>query len=170
MGLLEYQQFAVETAKSAGDELLKYYGNLSSVESKSTDIDLVTIADKSSERIIIEHIRSQYPKHDIVTEETNLQQKNSDYRWVIDPLDGTTNFVHSLPIFAVSYWVYNLKNETIVGVVYNPVYDKCFWSIKGGGSFLNKDQITVSSINQLSDALLVTGFPYIHDNLWYDSF
>ena len=169
MNLLEYKQFAVETAKKAGEELLKFYGKLSSVESKSTQIDLVTIADTSSEKLILEQIHSVYPNHDIITEESHIDQKHSDFRWVIDPLDGTTNYVHTLPIFAVSIGL-QYKEETIVGVVYNPVYEKCFSATKGSGAFLNDDIITVSSVDQFSDSLLVTGFPYKHDKFWHDSF
>ena len=169
MNFLEYKNFAIEFSKKAGSELLKYYGNLSSFESKSTNVDLVTIADKLSENIIIKEIKSHFPDHDIITEETHMLLKNADYRWVIDPLDGTTNFVHSLPIFAVSIGL-QYKEETIVAVVYNPVYDKCFWSIKDSGAYLNKNPISVSTVNKLSESLLVTGFPYKHDQIWHDSF
>ena len=129
--------FSIETAKQAGSILMQHFGKISSVERKSTDIDLLTIADTESEAYILDRIKSAYPQHHIIAEESNLIKGNSDYRWVIDPLDGTTNFVHNLPIFAVSMGL-QYKEETILGVVYNPAAHKCFWAEKNGGAFLNE--------------------------------
>ena len=114
-------------------------------------------------------INSTYPDHHIIAEESNQIQGNSDFRWVIDPLDGTTNFVHSLPIFAVSMGL-QYNEETILGVVYNPVADKCFYAEKNTGAFLNDKPIHITSTNTLSNSLLVTGFPYIHDDSYEKSF
>ena len=127
--------FAIETAKSAGKILLNHFGEISSFNHKSTDIDLVTIADTESESYIVKQIQSKYPKHQIIAEESALKKGCSDYQWIIDPLDGTTNFVHNLPIFAVSIGL-QYKQETIAAVVYNPAAEKCFWAKKNKGAFL----------------------------------
>ena len=98
-----------------------------------------------------------------------MKDNNSDFRWVIDPLDGTTNFVHNLPIFAVSIGL-QYKEKTILGVVYNPAADKMFYASNNNGAYLNEEIINISSSNTLSDSLIVTGFPYIHDKKWDISF
>ena len=165
----EMFEFAKNTAKEAGNILMKHFGNIELIERKSTDIDLLTIADLETEAFILKKIHSFYPDHHIIAEESDLTKGNSDYRWVIDPLDGTTNFVHNLPIFAVSMGL-QYNEETILGVVYNPAADKCFYAEKNNGAFLNGDSIRITSTNTLSDSLLVTGFPYIHDNKWEINF
>jgi len=161
--------FAIQTAKGAGAILMEYFGNISSYEHKSTSIDLLTIADTQSEAFILNEIKTNFPDHHIIAEESASIAKSSDYRWVIDPLDGTTNFVHNLPIFAVSIGL-QYKDETIVGVVYNPSADKCFWAEKNGGAFLNGEAIHSTSTNTLSNSLLVAGFPYINDDRWSKGF
>ena len=103
----DFLKFAINTAKKAGKIQMKYFGNISSLEKKSTNIDLLTEADKESELFIINQITSSYPIHSILSEEYGNINNNSRYRWVIDPLDGTTNFVHQLPIFAVSIGLQN---------------------------------------------------------------
>ena len=162
-------EFAIKTAKEAGNILLQHFGNITSMECKSTDIDLLTIADTESEEFIKKEIYSIYPDHQIIAEETTIRERNSNYKWVIDPLDGTTNFVHNLPIFAVSIGLQH-KEETIVGVVYNPAADKCFSAEKNCGAFLNGKPIHITSTNTLGNSLLVTGFPYIHDHIWEKGF
>jgi len=161
--------FAIQTAKGAGAILMEYFGNISSYEHKSTSIDLLTIADTQSEAFILNEIKTNFPDHHIIAEESASIAKSSDYRWVIDPLDGTTNFVHNLPIFAVSICL-QYKDETIVGVVYNPAADKCFWAEKNGGAFINGEAIHITSTNTLSNSLLVTGFPYTHNDRWIKGF
>jgi len=161
--------FSLQTAREAGRILMSHYGNLNKVEQKSSAIDLVTAADLASEKFIIKEIQSYYPCHDIMTEETPVNSLNADFLWVIDPLDGTTNFVHQLPIFAVSMGL-QYKGRTIVGVVYNPAVDKLYHAVEKQGAFLNGESITPSSTNTLSDSLLVTGFPYTHDDDWHHGF
>ncbi len=161
--------FAIQTAKGAGAILMEHFGNISSYEQKSTPIDLLTIADTKSEAFIVNEIKTTFPDHHIIAEESAAVENNSDYRWVIDPLDGTTNFVHSLPIFAVSIGL-QYKGKTIVGVVYNPSANKCFFAEKNGGAFLNGEAIHITSTNTLSNSLLVTGFPYTHDDSWSKGF
>lgn len=162
-------KFAIQTAKGAGSILMEHFGRISSYEHKSTSIDLVTIADTQAESYIIGEINKSFPDHHIIAEESNTIDNNSEYRWVIDPLDGTTNFVHNLPIFAVSIGL-QYKEETIVAVVYNPAVDKCFWAEKNGGAFLNGDSIQITSTNTLGNSLLATGFPYAHDDRWSKCF
>ena len=128
---------------------MSYFGNLDSIKNKSTSIDLVTEADLKSEEFLVKSIQNKYPNHSIITEESDLQDKNSDFRWVIDPLDGTTNFVHNLPIFAVSIGL-QYKEKTILGVVYNPAADKCFHAEINKGAYLNNNKISISSSNTLS--------------------
>ena len=164
-----FLEFARKTAKEAGDILLKHFGEISYIERKSSDIDLVTVADTESETYILEKISSIYPDHQIIAEESALTKGSSDYRWVIDPLDGTTNFIHNLPIFAVSIGL-QFEEETILGVVHNPAADKCFFAEKDRGAFLNDRPIYVTSTNTLIESLLVTGFPYIHDDRWGKGF
>ena len=161
--------FSIETAQQAGSILMQHFGKISSVDRKSTNIDLLTIADTESEAYILDRIKATHPQHHIIAEESDLTKGNSDYRWVIDPLDGTTNFVHNLPIFAVSMGL-QYKEETILGVVYNPAANKCFWAEKNGSAYLNDKPIHITSTNTLSISLLVTGFPYIHDDNWERSF
>ena len=165
----QYLDFTREIAFESGKVLNNYFGNIKSINKKTTSIDLVTEADLSSERILIDKIQKKYPNHTIITEESHLKDKNSDFRWIIDPLDGTTNFVHNLPIFAVSIGL-QYKEKTILGVVYNPAADKMFYASNNNGAYLNEKIINTSSSNTLSDSLIVTGFPYIHDDRWDVSF
>ena len=145
---------------------MAYFGKISAVDSKSSQIDLVSKADLESNEHIIDEIQSVYPEHSILSEETDEYLGTSNYQWIIDPLDGTTNFVHNLPIFSCSIGL-KKNNQTILGVVYNPAAQKCFYAEKGKGAFLNENQIYVTSSNTLGKCLLVTGFPYKH-NLKYD--
>ena len=169
MNQTEMLEFDKTTAKCAVAILMQHFGMISTVERKSTHIDLVTIADTQSESFILNQIKAAYPLHHIIAEESAIVENNSDYRWVIDPLDGTTNFVHNLPIFAVSIGL-QYKDETIVAVVYNPAADKCFWAEKNSKAYLNGDPIHTTLTNTLSYSLLVTGFPYSHDERWEKGF
>ena len=162
-------EFAKATAKEAGSILMTHFGKISTIERKSTDIDLVTLADTESETFILDKIKKTYPQHHIITEESVIVKNNAEYCWVIDPLDGTTNFVHNLPIFAVSIGIQHNK-ETIAAVIYNPAVHKCFFAEKNGGAFLNDEPIHITSTNTLINSLLVTGFPYVHDNRWEKGF
>ena len=166
----DFLKFAIKIAKEAGKIQMSYFENYGSVSKKSTNIDLVTRADIESEEYIIKEIQKQFPKHSILSEEKGELQSNSDYLWVIDPLDGTTNFAHNLPIFAVSIALVKKNSSAICGVVYNPAVNKCFYAEKNKGAFLNKSKINISSSKALSDSLLATGFPYIHDSFYDLSF
>ena len=128
------------------------------------ETNLVTEIDRKSEQIIIEKIKLRFPNHDFIGEESGRHEVKSDYRWVIDPLDGTTNFTHGLPIFSVSIGLEH-NGEIIVGVVYDPNLDELFTAEKGKGARLNNQRIEVSKTSKLIESLIVTGFPYdIHNN------
>jgi len=165
----EFLEFTIDIAKQAGKIQNKYFGEILDFDTKSTNIDLVTIADQQSELLIIDKIKKQFPTHSILAEENGLIDNESDYMWVIDPLDGTTNFSHNLPIFAVSIALVKNK-KTICGVVYNPAADKCFYAENNKGAFLNDKLIKHSSSKTLSESLIATGFPYLHDKKYDISF
>ncbi len=149
----------IEIAKEAGGEIARFYKGNFAIEFKTNKSDLVTAADKASEKKIIELIEKDFPEHNILTEEREFVNKHSDYTWVIDPLDGTTNFAHGLPIFSVSIGV-TRGNETLFGTVYDVTRDKVYYAEKGAGAFENGKQLRVSSNGDLEQSLLVTGFPY----------
>ena len=153
--------FAIETARQAGSILLEKFGRKINI-SKKGEIDLVTEADLASEKLIIERIKSHYPKHSILAEESGesiIQGGDSSFKWVIDPLDGTTNFAHGYPCFCVNIAL-ERDGEIIVGVTFDPTRDELFAAEKGGGATLNNKPIRVSETAKLSEALIVTGFPY----------
>jgi myo-inositol-1(or 4)-monophosphatase len=129
------------------------------IDAKSTGIDLVTEIDKQSEEMIIEGIMQRYPGHRILAEETGLGGGQSDYLWIIDPLDGTTNYAQGLPIFAISIAL-EYQGETVLGVVYAPVLEQMFTAIKGHGAYLNDVRLQVSSKTEMIESVLATGFPY----------
>lgn len=153
----EFLRFGVRCAIKAGKELMRYYGSASARE--KARLDIVTEADLSSEKVIIESIRSRYPEHGILAEESGDNNKESDYRWVIDPLDGTVNFFHSYPLFSVSIALEYCK-EPNMGVIYNPYTRELYTAEKDKGAFLNNKRIGVSDNSSLKDALLFTGFTH----------
>ncbi len=129
------------------------------VETKSSVVDLVTEVDHYSEQCLITALHHAYPHHAILSEEQGRQIGFSEYLWVIDPLDGTTNYAQGLPIFSISIAL-QYRGETIMGVVYVPVLDQMFTSIQGQGAFLNGMPIAVAQKTELEQCLLATGFPY----------
>ena len=149
---------------------MSYFGNISSIKKKSTNIDLLTNADIESEKFIISEIKKTYPTHSIISEESNKINNDSKYTWIIDPLDGTTNFVHNLPIFAVSIALLKRDSDIQCGVVFNPAANKCFYAEKDKGAFLNNKNISTTSTSKLDESLLATGFPYLHDDKYDLSF
>ena len=122
------------------------------------DADLVTAADKASEKLITDRIRQQFPGHDLFGEEGTRTDTGSEYRWYIDPLDGTTNFAHGFPVFCVSLGL-EFRGELIAGVVYDPTRDELFAAAKGSGTFLNGERVQVSKVSNLAETLTGTGFP-----------
>ncbi len=149
---------AEHAARSTGNILLKHLGQPLDVEFKG-DVDLVTRVDRLSEETIVNIIRGAYPDHQILAEEGTNHGGDSEYRWIIDPLDGTTNYAHSFPCFAVSIGL-EAAGKMVAGVVYDPVRNECFTAIDGNGAYLNGNPIRVSDIYNLDRALLATGFPY----------
>jgi len=152
--------FAIETAREAGQILLEKFGRKINI-SKKGDINLVTEADLASEKLIIERIRSHYPKHSVLAEESGeaIVEGESAWKWIIDPLDGTTNYAHGYPCFCVTLGLEH-DGEIVVGVTFDPTRNELFAAEKGGGATLNNKAVRVSETEKLSEALLVTGFPY----------
>jgi myo-inositol-1(or 4)-monophosphatase len=122
------------------------------------DHDLVTAADKASEKLIVERLKKQFPDHSIVAEEGGGQQAASDYTWYVDPLDGTTNFAHGFPVYNISIGL-EKGRELIAGVVYDPTRDEMFSAERGSGAFLNSERIHVSKTATIENSLVATGFP-----------
>jgi myo-inositol-1(or 4)-monophosphatase len=150
---------AIEAAKEAGKILMNNLGKLSvSQIANKQQFDFVTEVDKESEKQIIEIIKSTYPSHKIFAEETQKDDIGG-YRWIIDPLDGTTNYIHSYPIFSVSIGL-ELDGEIILGVVFDPNKDEMFVAEKGKGAYLNGLRIYVSKVDDPAKALFTTGFPF----------
>jgi len=148
---------ASKIARDAGALLRGHFHRRVRIEYKG-DVDLVTEADRASEALIIGELRRLFPDHAVVAEEGGGYERSSGYRWYIDPLDGTTNFAHGFPIFAVSMGL-EKDGEMIAGVIYDPTRDELFTTEKGKGATLNGETIRVSSIARLEEALVATGFP-----------
>jgi myo-inositol-1(or 4)-monophosphatase len=157
---------AIEAAKTAGKILKQNAGKARDIRLKDGESkNLVTEIDRKSEEQIISILKRHYPHHEILAEESGRQQgTSSEYRWIIDPLDGTTNFTHGFPVFCVSIAL-EIRNEIVLGVIYDPNFDELFTAEKGKGAYLNGKKMRVSRISRLKESLLVTGFPYnINDN------
>jgi len=156
---LEYVQRVGTDAAFKGAEILhSYYGKIDNIIKKG-EIDLLTEADTASEKIIVETIRKRFPDHSILAEESGLIEGNSGLQWIIDPLDGTTNFAYQIGLFAVSI-AFAVDGEPVVGIVINPETGEFFSARKGNGATLNGKPIRVSTRSCVSESLLVTGFPY----------
>jgi myo-inositol-1(or 4)-monophosphatase len=154
-------------AREAGALLLQYFHEGLKIEYKG-DADLVTAADRAAETLIRERISKQFPSHDVLGEEQGLNDQRGDYRWYVDPLDGTTNFAHGYPVFAVSMALEHQALEErssgqqgrrIAGVIYDPTRDELFTAEQGRGAHLNGKPIHVSKAAQLKECLVATGFP-----------
>ena len=155
--------FAIQTARDAGRILAGRFGRKIEISNKS-EIDLVTESDLASERLIIDRIKTHYPGHAILAEESGLSEpadraRRSGWRWIIDPLDGTTNYAHGYPCFCVSMGL-ECEGRLELGVVYDPIRDEMFTAERGQGAALNGRRIRVSPTPNLASALLCTGFPY----------
>ncbi len=155
--------FAIQTARDAGRLLAERFGRAIQINNKS-ELDLVTESDLASERLIIDRIKSHYPRHAILAEESGAtapadRENQSDWRWIIDPLDGTTNYAHGYPCYCVSIGL-ECNGRLELGVVYDPMRDEVFSAERGQGASLNGRRIRVSPTKELKSALLCTGFPY----------
>lgn len=146
-----------EIAREAGALLMGYFHRRVKIEYKG-DADLVTEADRASEKLILERIRTHWPSHEVIGEEGARIETGGDYRWYVDPLDGTTNFAHGFPVFCVSLGL-AFKGERKAAVVYDPTRDELFAAERGRGAVLNGEKIEVSKTTKLLQSLVGTGFP-----------
>ena len=154
---MHYLETAAEIAREAGALLATYFERRVAFELKG-EFDLVTEADRASERLVVERLRTHFPTHRIVAEEGGGHECSSEYRWFVDPLDGTTNFAHGFPCFNVTLGL-ERAGEMIAGVVYDPIRQEMFTAERGAGAYLNNHRIKVSAAKQLCDSLASTGFP-----------
>jgi myo-inositol-1(or 4)-monophosphatase len=154
---MSYLETAVEIAREAGALLATYFERRIGFELKG-EFDLVTEADRASEKLVVERLRSYFPSHGIVAEEGGGHESSSDYRWYVDPLDGTTNFAHGFPMFNVTLGL-ERAGEAVAGVVYDPIRREMFAAERGTGAYLNNHRMRVSSAARLSECLASTGFP-----------
>ena len=151
---------AIEAAKDAGKFLKYSIGRVRNVETKKGEVrNLVSEIDKMSEEKIIGTIKRHFPNHAILAEESGGTESQAEYKWIIDPLDGTTNYTHGFPVFCVSIGIEH-KEKLIAGVIYDPNFDELFTAERGKGAFLNGKKISVSKRATLNESMLVTGFPY----------
>lgn len=149
-----------EVVKNVGDFLKQELGKVSAgaIETKSLN-SLVSYVDKTAEEQLVQGLSAILPEATFLTEEETVEQKDGTFQWIIDPLDGTTNFLHQLPFFSISVALQH-KKETVLGIVLEVNREECFYGWKGGGAFLNGKKIKVSATESLSDSLIATGFPY----------
>jgi myo-inositol-1(or 4)-monophosphatase len=145
-------------AREAGAVLMSYFDKNVTIEYKG-DVDLVTVADRTSEKLIVERLRGLWPQHGIVGEEGTRTDTGADYTWLVDPLDGTTNFAHGYPVFCVSIALVRKDDQLEAGILYDPTRDEMFAAERGRGATLNGRTIHVSRTASLSESLLGTGFP-----------
>lgn len=155
----EYRKAAIDAAITAGKFIKSRLGKIKDISFKS-QINIVTDVDKEAEDIIVKKLKLNFPDFSILTEEKGLYLKDiNPFKWIIDPLDGTTNFAHSFPFFCVSVGL-EYKDSIILGVVYEPIRNELFYAQKNKGAYLNKKSIWVSKTNRLLKSLLATGFAY----------
>ncbi len=154
----KYLTEAQIAAKRAGQILKKNINTTAKVSFKGA-VDLVTDFDHQAQNLIFDHLSQRFPEHDFLGEEGLHQEKGEDWRWIIDPLDGTTNYAHHFPVFCVSLAL-EWKKEIVLGIVYDPMREEMFSAVKGRGAFLNGQRIEVSAVDDLDKSLVATGFPY----------
>ena len=150
--------FVLKLARQVGHSIYRSAHETKCIDYKG-EIDLVTQFDRKSQDLIVKRLSREFPDYGILSEENISRDVESPIKWIVDPLDGTTNFAHGLPIWAISIAL-EKKGDILLGVVYDPSRGEMFYAIKGNGAFFNKRQIHVSSVKQLEHSLLVTGFPY----------
>jgi myo-inositol-1(or 4)-monophosphatase len=154
----------IEAVVAGAAELTRFFNNPFKVSHKEGVNNLVTEADHASEAAILQVVRSYFPNHAFLTEETGAIIQDSEYKWIIDPIDGTVNFAHGIPICCVSVAI-EKNGEIIMGAVYNPNMNESFFAEKGQGAMLNDKPIHVSTETEVMKACLVTGFPYTYINM-----
>ena len=153
----EFVSAAEAIAREAGELLMSYFARRVKVEYKG-EVDVVTEADRASEALILDRLQARFPRHDVLGEEGTRRETGSDYKWYVDPLDGTTNFAHGFPVFCVSMGLEE-KHELVAGVVYDPTRGEMFSAEKGSGAYLNQRRLQVSQTSRLAESLVATGFP-----------
>lgn len=154
--------FLDDTVRRAGSAVLTYFRNelqISVKDARPGAIDIVTDADRASEEIILAAIRREFPDHDILTEETDIEGTGSNWLWLVDPLDGTVNFAHGYPFFCISVALAN-QGKPVAGMVYDPLRQETFSAFRRAGAFLNGQPIRTSHADQLNRSVIATGFPY----------
>jgi len=156
--LTEFVDAARQAAHEAGRMLRANLGSGVEISYKGA-VDLVTPFDRRAQDMIYGRLSAAFPGHGFLAEEGLDQEGRGDYRWIFDPLDGTTNYAHGLPVFSVSIAL-EYRGKVVAGVVYDPMRDETFWASRGGGAFLNGSRIRVSTVDDLDKSLLATGFPY----------
>lgn len=149
-----------ELTKQVGDfiRIERKIFSASSIEHKGHN-DLVSYVDKTAEQKLVDGLKNLIPESGFITEENTSNEKGETYNWIIDPLDGTTNFIHRIPCYCISIAL-KRENELVLGVVYEINLDECFYAYENGGAYMNGKKISVSSIGKLKDSLIATGFPY----------
>lgn len=152
-----YLETAQEIARESGALLNDFLARRIGFELKG-EFDLVTEADRSSERLIVDRLKKHFPSHSVVAEEGSGEERASEYRWYVDPLDGTTNFAHGFPMFNVTLAL-ERAGELIAGVIFDPVHNEMFSAERGSGAFLNGSPIRVSKVSKIESSLTATGFP-----------
>ncbi|MDZ7266601.1 MAG: inositol monophosphatase [candidate division KSB1 bacterium] len=151
---------AAEAASLAGRILLSRWRDRPALQvDHKAEFDFVTEVDRQSEQVIVTHLRRHFPQHKILAEEGGLSEGAGEVEWIIDPLDGTTNFIHGVPCFAVSIAA-RRQGVIIAGVVYDPLRQEQFSAVRGGGAFRNGERLRVSASHRLSECLIATGFPF----------
>ena len=155
----DFLEIAVKAAKLAGQIIVEHLGKISK---KDIDLkrasDFVTIADKESEKVIIDTIKKHFPDHLFLAEESLKECGKGTYRWIIDPLDGTTNYIHGYPVFSISIAL-EYDGEIVTGVIFDPLRNELFWTEKGAGAYLNCLPVEISKVN-IGESLVTTGFPF----------
>lgn len=161
-----FLETALQAAQKAGNILMENYGKLKKDQINIKGLrDFVTEVDNLSEKEIIRIIKSKFPDHSILAEESGVTSQESPYQWILDPLDGTINYIHEFPMFAISIALEH-KGEKKVGVIYDPLKKELFCAEKGKGAFLNEKKIHVTKTKTLNESIVATGFPFrIHERL-----
>jgi myo-inositol-1(or 4)-monophosphatase len=156
-----YKETLIRATNAGAAELKKYFNGKFTISHKEGINDLVTQADFASDKAIRSIIKSDFPDHGIVSEESDEKISTSEYKWIIDPIDGTVNFANAIPICCVSIGL-EYKEEMLMGAVYNPIMNEFYFAEKGKGATLNGEKISVSNKTEVMTSCLVTGFPYTY--------
>ena len=157
--LIRLSATARKAASIGGEELMRHYGQLEMIRNKGRAGDLVTSADLAAEQAVLELLDTVTPEIGVLAEECGMRQGDTELRWCVDPLDGTTNFAHGYPLFACSIGL-TWKNRPVLGAIAVPFLKELFWAVPGHGAFCNGQRVHISLCNSLQDSLLVTGFAY----------